>query len=97
MSPKAIGLLRSGTIMKLAIIFGQVSDHCGNHLQQNARMLIAPLNNPPTPSPATALPTIRAVLVGAVAHISDLEVLSNMQHKSWVTIFTLFRIWQWQS
>lgn len=33
---------------------------------------MAPEKRPPTPIPATALPTIRAVLVGAVAHTREL-------------------------
>lgn len=32
---------------------------------------------PPLPIPATALPTMRALLVGAVAQMRDLELISN--------------------
>jgi hypothetical protein len=46
-------------------------------LQQKARMFMAPEKSPPTPIPATALPTMRAVLDGAVAHTSELEGVSS--------------------
>ena len=37
---------------------------------------MAPENNPPTPIPATARPTIKATLLGAVAHTSELVDVS---------------------
>lgn len=36
-------------------------------------MTIAPENKPPTPMPAIALPTINALLLGAVAHTRELN------------------------
>ena len=41
--------------------------------QQYAKMTIAPENMPPTPSPATARPTIKALLLGAVAQTRELH------------------------
>lgn len=44
--------------------------------------MIAPEKRPPTPIPATALPTIRAVLLGAVAHTRELaSVISERKSK----------------
>jgi len=40
--------------------------------KQYERITIAPLKSPPTPIPATARPTIKAMLLGATAQMRDL-------------------------
>ena len=48
------------------------------HSQQYARMTIAPENMPPVPSPAIALPTMRATLLGATPHTRELRDVSAL-------------------
>ncbi len=68
--PNAAGLFLSGTV--------QVSNACskcalGEDSQQYDKMTKEPEKRPPTPAPAMALPTIKALLVGAVAQIKELH------------------------
>jgi hypothetical protein len=61
---KLISLFASQIILEGAALVG--------YLQQYAKITIHPEKIPPTPTPATALPTIKALLVGAVAQTRDL-------------------------
>lgn len=47
------------------------------HLQQYAKITMDPEKRPPVPIPATARPTIRALLLGAVAQTRELIVVST--------------------
>lgn len=68
------------------------------NLRQYARMTIAPEKIPPEPSPAIARPTIRALLVGAVAQTRELGFVSDCC--CWSTEgerkLTRVRIGRWQ-
>jgi hypothetical protein len=52
-------------------------------LQQYAKITVAPENNPPEPTPAKALPIIKALLLGAVAQTRELEQV-NFLELSWL-------------
>jgi hypothetical protein len=77
-SPKAAGLLRSGTARvslysrEFIRIWIDSSIYSQTDLQQYAKITMAPENSPPTPMPAIARPTIRATLDGAVAQTKEL-------------------------
>lgn len=50
------------------------SEEMWGNIQQYARITMEPENRPPVPRPAIARPTIRALLVGAVAQTRELVV-----------------------
>jgi hypothetical protein len=47
------------------------------HLQQYARITIAPENIPPPPIPAMARPTMKALLLGAMPQTKELAKVSD--------------------
>jgi hypothetical protein len=70
MKPNTIGLLAKGTTSSVNKGILQ-TDEGRERIREYADITRAPENIPPTPMPAIALPTIKAVLDGAVAHIRE--------------------------